>query len=99
MDGEQARDAAQYSWIIVDNRNLGAAARERRTFRGAALQPRHILRREAAGWRLAKSCYRKLRLSPDWVASELAAAGFGHVDVDVTQGLVTIEAAKRAKTG
>ena len=57
-----------------------------------------VYRREAAGWRLSKSCYRKLRLSSDWVASELAAAGFEHVDVDVTQGLVTIEAAKRDKT-
>src|SRR5690606_16713568 len=57
-----------------------------------------LYRREAAGWRLSKSCYRKLRLSSDWVASELAAAGFEHVDVDVTQGLVTIEAAKRDKT-
>jgi len=53
-----------------------------------------VYRRDAAGWRLSKCCYRKLRLSSDWVANELAAASFEHVDVDVTQGLVTIVAAK-----
>lgn len=53
-----------------------------------------VYRRKEAGWQLSKSYYRKLRLSGDWVVDELAAAGFEDVDVEVTQGLVTIVATK-----
>lgn len=35
-----------------------------------------VYTRVAAGWELHKSSYRKLRLGPDWLAEQLAAAGF-----------------------
>ncbi|HEU4619539.1 MAG TPA: class I SAM-dependent methyltransferase [Gammaproteobacteria bacterium] len=53
-----------------------------------------LYRRDAAGWSFKKSYYRKLRLSPDWVADELASAGFGAVDSNVEKGFVTMIARK-----
>lgn len=48
----------------------------------------------AGTWELKKSFYRKLRLSPDWVESQLRAAGFTGVDLQVTNGLVTVVSRK-----
>jgi hypothetical protein len=45
-------------------------------------------------WKLHKSFYRKLRLSPEWVERQLAQAGFAEVAVDVENGLVTVLAGK-----
>jgi hypothetical protein len=45
-------------------------------------------------WILHKSFYRKLRLSPGWVRSQLDQAGFTEVDIDVEDGLVTMIAGK-----
>ncbi len=54
--------------------------------------------RSDAGWKLNKSFYRKLRLSPDWVRNQLVAAGFSDVRVDIEQGLASIVAAKSTGT-
>ncbi|HEX5420748.1 MAG TPA: methyltransferase domain-containing protein [Gammaproteobacteria bacterium] len=51
-----------------------------------------LYRREGEAWTLRKSYYRKLRLSPDWVSNELAAAGFGAIDSSCDRGFVTIVA-------
>ncbi|MGB7413337.1 MAG: class I SAM-dependent methyltransferase [Thermosynechococcaceae cyanobacterium] len=45
-------------------------------------------------WRLKKSFYRKLRLSPIWVKDHLISAGFSEVDADIKNGLVTVIAGK-----
>ena len=41
-------------------------------------------------WKLNKSFYRKLRLSPQWVDEKLRNAGFGQIETEVNNGLVTI---------
>ena len=45
-------------------------------------------------WKLHKSFYRKLRLSPAWVKIQLAQSGFSEVAVDVKNELVTVVAGK-----
>ncbi|HEY8520050.1 MAG TPA: class I SAM-dependent methyltransferase [Gammaproteobacteria bacterium] len=45
-----------------------------------------VHRKQDGAWHLHKSYYRKLRLSRDWVTSELLAAGFADLDVDVMEG-------------
>jgi 2-polyprenyl-3-methyl-5-hydroxy-6-metoxy-1,4-benzoquinol methylase len=53
-----------------------------------------VHRKEAGGWTLHKSFYRKLRLAPQWVEAELRGAGFGGVDSTVDRGLVTVVATR-----
>jgi 2-polyprenyl-3-methyl-5-hydroxy-6-metoxy-1,4-benzoquinol methylase len=53
-----------------------------------------VHRRGAAGWELAKSYYRKLRLSRGWVSEELANAGFDPLESRADRGLVTTIAQK-----
>jgi predicted RNA methylase len=45
-------------------------------------------------WDLNKSFYRKLRLSKDWVGSQLSSVGFNSVESTVENGFVTIIATK-----
>ncbi|WP_437874788.1 class I SAM-dependent methyltransferase [Sorangium sp. So ce513] len=47
---------------------------------------------EDGRWRLSASYYRKLRLSPDWVAGALAAAGLRVIHRELARGLVTLVA-------
>jgi hypothetical protein len=35
-----------------------------------------VYSREGTGWKMEKSCYRKLRLAADWVVDALQHAGF-----------------------
>jgi precorrin-6B methylase 2 len=53
-----------------------------------------VHRRTGSVWRLYKSFYRKLRLSPQWIEERLRAAGFATVNTSVDRGLVTIIASK-----
>ncbi len=53
-----------------------------------------VYKKNIMGWNLFKSFYRKLRLSKDWVHSQLSNVGFGHVDSTVDHGFVTIIAIK-----
>ncbi len=53
-----------------------------------------VYRNANSEWTLAKSFYRKLRLSPDWVVDQLTYIGFSEVSVDVQNGLVTVEGVK-----
>lgn len=50
--------------------------------------------RHGDGWIFGKSWYRKLRLSPEWVAEALTAAGFEALDSSVEKGFVTMIAKK-----
>jgi hypothetical protein len=43
-------------------------------------------------WRARRSSYRKLRLSPDWLAATAAACGLDVVECTQAQGLVTFVA-------
>jgi SAM-dependent methyltransferase len=45
-------------------------------------------------WYLKKSFYRKLRLSKDWVDSQLCSVGFNRVESTVDHGFVTVIATK-----
>lgn len=45
-------------------------------------------------WNLNKSFYRKLRLSKDWVDSQLSSVGFNRVESTVDHGFVTVIATK-----
>ncbi|HEX6998658.1 MAG TPA: class I SAM-dependent methyltransferase [Gammaproteobacteria bacterium] len=54
-----------------------------------------VYRKQDGAWRLHKSYYRKLRLSREWVATELLAAGFADVDMDVAQGGMIAAVASR----
>ena len=51
-----------------------------------------VYRQEDNSWKLNKSFYRKLRLSPQWVANLLRNIGFNQIDLDKNNGLVTIVA-------
>ncbi len=53
-----------------------------------------LYRRTNGTWELSKSCYRKLRLAPDWVVDRLSSAGFARVESTADGGLVTIQAHK-----
>lgn len=53
-----------------------------------------IYRRQGEGWDLGKSAYRKLRLSHDWVHSQLASQGFEVRSQEQTFGVWTMVAAK-----
>jgi hypothetical protein len=46
--------------------------------------------RDASGWRLEKSCYRKLRLSQTWVAEQLAQAGLRVEHQEMQRGFWTL---------
>jgi SAM-dependent methyltransferase len=51
-----------------------------------------VYRRTGSGWQLAKSFYRKLRLSADRTRQLLEAAGFGTLQSTVDNGLMTMVA-------
>ena len=53
-----------------------------------------VYRRVADQWHFHKSFYRKLRLSRDWVETQLVNAGFDSLNVEVVNGFVTIIATK-----
>jgi hypothetical protein len=53
-----------------------------------------VYKKNSMGWNLFKSFYRKLRLSKDWVHSQLSNIGFGHVESTVDHGFVTVIATK-----
>jgi len=53
-----------------------------------------VYKKNIMGWKLIKSFYRKLRLSKDWVHSQLSSIGFGHVESTVDHGFVTVIATK-----
>jgi SAM-dependent methyltransferase len=53
-----------------------------------------VYRRVAGRWELAKSFYRKLRLSTAWVVSTLRNAGFSQVETGLDRGLVVVMARK-----
>jgi hypothetical protein len=46
------------------------------------------------GWKLNKSCYRKIRLSVDWVEEQLLAVGFKLAESTDSNGFKTIVAVK-----
>lgn len=54
-----------------------------------------IYKRDQYGWSINKSFYRKLRLSKDWVDTQLSNMGFNHIESTIENGLVTIIAAKK----
>lgn len=60
-----------------------------------------VYRKNDAGWELTKSFYRKLRLSKEWVVEQLLVTGFGCIESQMENGLVTVMAEKRliAKQG
>lgn len=62
---------------------------------GIAVDHDLVYKRTDGQWELSESYYRKLRLSPQWVVDELAAAGFTDVQSDSDKGLITIVAANR----
>lgn len=53
-----------------------------------------VYKKNIMGWDLLKSFYRKLRISKNWVHSQLSNVGFGHVDSTVDHGFVTVIATK-----
>jgi SAM-dependent methyltransferase len=53
-----------------------------------------VYRRVDGRWELAKSYYRKLRLSTAWVVSTLRNAGFSQVETGLDRGLVVVTARK-----
>ena len=53
-----------------------------------------VYKKNIEGWNLNKSFYRKLRLSKDWVDSQLSRVGFNLVESTVDHGFVTVIATK-----
>jgi hypothetical protein len=53
-----------------------------------------VYRRQGERWELGKSFYRKLRLSAQWVAATLRAAGFPTVEIGSDRGLVVVTATR-----
>jgi hypothetical protein len=53
-----------------------------------------VYRNVGGQWELAKSFYRKLRLSERWVLDALKDAGFEDVASQQTNGLVTVTATR-----
>lgn len=53
-----------------------------------------IYKKNIGNWNMSKSFYRKLRLSKDWVDSQLSNAGFNLVKSTVDHGFVTVIATK-----
>jgi len=53
-----------------------------------------LYRRQEDGWQFSASCYRKLRLSEDWIAEQLRATGFAIATREKQRGMVTIIAQK-----
>lgn len=50
--------------------------------------------RQGEGWDLRKSCYRKLRLSVPWVATQLEAQGFAVMSKEQTEGVWILVASR-----
>ncbi len=53
-----------------------------------------VYKKKNGKWDLNKSFYRKLRLSKDWVDSQLSRVGFDRVESTVDHGFVTVIATK-----
>lgn len=53
-----------------------------------------IYKKNGGKWNLNKSFYRKLRLSKDWVNSQLSSVGFNRVESTVDHGFITVIATK-----
>lgn len=53
-----------------------------------------IYKKKNEKWNLNKSFYRKLRLSKDWVDSQLSGVGFNRVESTADHGFVTVIATK-----
>ncbi len=53
-----------------------------------------IYKKSKGDWELKKSFYRKLRISKDWIISNLQTTGFSKVHQETVNGLVTIIATK-----
>lgn len=53
-----------------------------------------IYRLTKDGWRLSKGFYRKLRISVDWIKSQITQAAFSEINVEIDNGLVTVVATK-----
>jgi 2-polyprenyl-3-methyl-5-hydroxy-6-metoxy-1,4-benzoquinol methylase len=53
-----------------------------------------VYRKDNDNWKLNKSFYRKLRLSPQWVDKQLRNAGFSQIESEINNGLVTTIATK-----
>jgi len=53
-----------------------------------------VYRKAGSSWELAKSFYRKLRISEQWVTGELTKAGFMDINSNNEKGLVTVVATK-----
>ena len=53
-----------------------------------------VYRKDYDNWKLNKSFYRKLRLSPQWINRQLKNGGFSEIESEANNGLVTIIATK-----
>ena len=53
-----------------------------------------VYKKNSEKWNLNKSFYRKLRLSKDWVDSQLFSVGFNRVESTVDHGFITVIATK-----
>ena len=53
-----------------------------------------VYRRSDTQWDFARSFYRKLRLSEEWIRKRISTAGFTQVDCDALDGLITLVATK-----
>ena len=57
-----------------------------------------IYHNDGNGWQLYKSCYPKLRLSPEWISACLTAAGLTITESGNNNGLITIISQKRSNS-
>ena len=53
-----------------------------------------VYKKSQGQWALAKSFYRKLRLSQDWMTDQLSSAGFNKIDASDNNGMITLIASK-----
>ncbi|NJD52863.1 MAG: methyltransferase domain-containing protein [Candidatus Methanoperedens sp.] len=53
-----------------------------------------IYRKSKDGWKMDVSCYRKLRIPPEWVTKELSGLGFTIARYENNKGMITVIAGK-----
>jgi len=53
-----------------------------------------VYRRRECEWSFSRSCYRKLRLSPDWITDQLVDSGFTIEILENDRGMITVIARK-----
>ncbi len=53
-----------------------------------------IYRKSKDGWKMDVSCYRKLRIPPEWVTKELSDLGFTIALYENNKGMITVIAGK-----